>query len=109
MIDKPLIYTDLVAKHGNLEQLVKVDLTPRRYAKVTLYCEETNYSSTARIRLSEPVMKLMKYAEKLTGIPTKRMRIFYCDVTFGPEELRFPNQILQTLHIEDGDKFFIQV
>lgn len=57
-------------------------------------------------------MELMKYAEKITGIPTQRMRVFYSDVTVsgcGPAELRFPNQILQTLHIEDGDEFFIQV
>jgi hypothetical protein len=31
---KPLIYDQLVAEHGILEQLVKVDLTPKKYAKV---------------------------------------------------------------------------
>ncbi|CAK5019110.1 unnamed protein product [Meloidogyne enterolobii] len=39
------------------------------------------------------------------------MRIFYVDKqisALGPEELRFPNQELKLLHIEDDDEFFIQ-
>jgi hypothetical protein len=108
---KPLIYENLVEKHGNLEQLVKVDLTPRRVAKVMMRCEETNYLAPAKIRLNCTVLGLMKYAAKLTGIPSTHMRLFYFDGTVsgcGPMELRFPNQILSSLHIEDGDEFFIQ-
>lgn len=40
------------------------------------------------------------------------MRLFYIDCTVsgcGPTELRFPNQQLQLLHVDDGDEFFIQV
>lgn len=45
-------------------------------------------------------------------IPVLRMRLFYIDcavTSYGPTELRFPNQQLQLLHVDDGDEFFIQV
>ncbi|KAI1729825.1 leucine rich repeat domain-containing protein [Ditylenchus destructor] len=108
---KPPIYNELVERHGNLEQLVKVDLTPRKFAKVMMRCEETNYLGPARIRLASNVLGLMKYASKITSIPVSKMRLFYFDVNVpacGPTELRFPNQVLSSLHIEDGDEFFIQ-
>jgi hypothetical protein len=129
--DKPQIYEKLVLKHGELEQLVKVDLTPKEFARVQIHCEETGYSSWARIKLRTSVQSLMRYIEQKTNIPLKKMRLFYYDANvygLGPTELRFPKQvfliffiinqnihieflikILQTLHIEDGDKFLILV
>uniref|UniRef100_A0A915NSC6 Tubulin-specific chaperone E n=1 Tax=Meloidogyne floridensis TaxID=298350 RepID=A0A915NSC6_9BILA len=102
---KPSIYSELVEKHGMLEQLVKVDLTPKRYAKVVIHCEECEWvRMLVKLRLSGTVLELMKFLERL-------MRIFYVDKqisALGPEELRFPNQELKLLHIEDDDEFFIQ-
>uniref|UniRef100_A0A915D4I3 Ubiquitin-like domain-containing protein n=1 Tax=Ditylenchus dipsaci TaxID=166011 RepID=A0A915D4I3_9BILA len=109
--EKPAIFDELVKEHGNLEALVKVDLTPRKFAKVMMRCEETNYLAPAKIRLSATVIGLMKYAAKITEIPVSRMRLFYFDGNLsghGPTELRFPNQMLSSLHIEDGDEFYIQ-
>lgn len=40
------------------------------------------------------------------------MRLFFDDKDVpgcGPTELRFPNQPLRSLHIDDGDQFFVQV
>lgn len=110
--NKPVVYAELVGIHGQLEPLAKVDMTPRRHATVVLECRETNYRVNLKIRLSKTVSDLMKHAEQVTGIPLPRMRLFYFDANvpgFGPTELRFPNQLLQTLHIEDGDEFYVQV
>ena len=86
---KPLIYEQLVAEHGLLEQLVKVDLTPKRHAKVALVCEETewmrmrirqvllhmmnafNVVMFSRLRLTGTVQELMKFAERITKIPLR--------------------------------------
>lgn len=109
--EKPAVFQELIKEHGLLEQLVKVDLTPQKFAKVMMRCEETNYLAPARIRLNCTVFGLMRYAAKITGISSSRMRLFYFDVTSaasGPMELRFGNQVLSSLHIEDGDEFFIQ-
>ncbi|CAK5036584.1 unnamed protein product [Meloidogyne enterolobii] len=109
---KPSIYSELIEKHGMLEQLVKVDLTPKRYAKVVIHCEECEWvRMLVKLRLSGTVLELMKFLERLTKIPLRLMRIFYVDKqisALGPEELRFPNQELKLLHIEDDDEFFIQ-
>lgn len=52
----------------------------------------------------------MHMLEKLTRIPVRRMRLFYVNsINPFPNELRFPSQMLQTLHIEDGDKICVQV
>lgn len=38
------------------------------------------------------------------------MRLFYINSANPfPDELRFPSQMLQALHIEDGDKICVQV
>ncbi|VDO51041.1 unnamed protein product [Onchocerca flexuosa] len=52
----------------------------------------------------------MHMLEKLTKIPVKRMRLFYINsFNLFPNELRFPSQMLQALHIEDGDRICVQV
>lgn len=110
--EKPAIWNRLVSIHGNLEQLVKVDLTPRKFALVVLRCEEKDLCVRLKVRLNKTVMDLMKFASKLTEISIPLMRIFYHDIhvdSCGPTELRFPGQALQHLRIEDGDEFFVQV
>jgi len=109
--EKPAIWNKLVSIHGNLEQLVKVDFTPRKWALVILRCEEKGICIRLKVRLTKTVMDLMKFASKLTEISVPLMRIFYHDIhvdSHGPTELRFPGQALQYLRIEDGDEFFIQ-
>ena len=110
--EKPEIWHTLVSVHGNLEELVKVDFTPQKYASVVLRCEEKDICSRLLMRLNKRVIDLMKFSAKLTGIPLSHLRIFYHDKHvdgYGPTELRFPNQFLTHLHIEDGDEFWVQV
>ncbi|VDO80841.1 unnamed protein product, partial [Onchocerca flexuosa] len=38
---KPKIFTRLVKRHGHVEQLCKVDMTPKKYAVIVVICEET--------------------------------------------------------------------
>jgi hypothetical protein len=109
--EKPPKWHELVSIHGNLDGLVEVDFTPQKYASVVLKCEEKNICTRLLMRLNKRVMDLMKFSTKLTGIPLTRLRIFYHDKnvdSFGPTELRFPNQFLTHLHIEDGDEFWVQ-
>lgn len=64
---KPRVFAELVRKHGMLDELVKVDLTPRRFANVILRCDEIALRSAIKIRLSSSVHSLMKYVKKVTG------------------------------------------
>uniref|UniRef100_A0A7E4VV82 Ubiquitin-like domain-containing protein n=1 Tax=Panagrellus redivivus TaxID=6233 RepID=A0A7E4VV82_PANRE len=110
--NKPAVWHELVEIHGNLDELVKVDLTPRKWALVTMRCDEKNIRTRFRIRLNKTVLDLMRFVSKVTGITVPRMRLFYHDVQmpdgYGPTELRFPGQKLHYLHIEDGDEFAVQ-
>ncbi|VIO86751.1 Uncharacterized protein BM_BM2892 [Brugia malayi] len=106
---KPKIFARLIERHGHVEQLCKVDMTPKKYAVVAVICEETGYNANLKIRLTQTVSCLMHMLEKLTRIPVRRMRLFY--INSGnpfPDELRFPSQMLQALHIEDGGKICVQ-
>ncbi|KAL3121095.1 hypothetical protein niasHT_005355 [Heterodera trifolii] len=107
---RPLIYEQLIAEHGILEQLVKVDLTPKSHARVLIRCEESEWIRCwVRLRLSGTVHGLMQFAEHLTHIPLKMMRLFYMERGgIGPTELRVPGKQLRLLHIEDGDEFVVQ-
>uniref|UniRef100_A0A0R3S6X7 Ubiquitin-like domain-containing protein n=1 Tax=Elaeophora elaphi TaxID=1147741 RepID=A0A0R3S6X7_9BILA len=107
---KPKIFARLVEQHGHVEQLCKVDMTPKKYAIIAVICEETGYNASLKIRLTQTVSCLMHMLEKLTRIPVRRMRLFYINSASPfPDELRFPSQMLQALHIEDGDKICVQV
>ncbi|CAG9534177.1 unnamed protein product [Cercopithifilaria johnstoni] len=106
---KPKIFARLVERHGHVEQLCKVDLTPKKYAIIAVICEETGYNAGLKIRLTQTVSCLMHMLEKLTRIPVRRMRLFYINsINPFPDELRFPSQMLQALRIEDGDKICVQ-
>lgn len=109
---KPEIYAALIARHGHLEQLCNLDLTPKSHANVVVLCEETGYKATLRVRLTQSVSSFMRTLEKATNIPVHRMRCFYFRPVNGgvqiPEELRFPSQKLCALRIEDGDQFCVQ-
>uniref|UniRef100_A0A0N4ZBV7 Tubulin-specific chaperone cofactor E-like protein n=1 Tax=Parastrongyloides trichosuri TaxID=131310 RepID=A0A0N4ZBV7_PARTI len=109
--ERPDVYYKLTKKHGKLNDLALVDLSPKVTAKVILICEENDYHANIHINLNKTVHALMKYAEKVTGIGINKMRLFHFNVAveeLGPLELRFPNQELKLLKIEDEDKFIVQ-
>uniref|UniRef100_A0A0N5CGZ1 Tubulin-specific chaperone cofactor E-like protein n=1 Tax=Strongyloides papillosus TaxID=174720 RepID=A0A0N5CGZ1_STREA len=109
--ERPEVYFKLIKKHGKLNDLALVDLSPKITANVTLMCEENEYNAKIHINLNRTVHSLMRYSEKVTGISINKMRIFHFNVAvqeLGPSELRFPNQQLKLLKIEDGDKFIVQ-
>uniref|UniRef100_A0A9J2P2I4 Ubiquitin-like domain-containing protein n=1 Tax=Ascaris lumbricoides TaxID=6252 RepID=A0A9J2P2I4_ASCLU len=106
----PQIFPILIARHGQLEQLCKVDLTPKKHANVIAFCEETGFRANVKVYLDQSVCSLMRMLERQTGIAMHRMRLFHISSGSSPfpEQLRFPNQKLSALRIEDGDQFLIQ-
>uniref|UniRef100_A0A915BDF3 Tubulin-specific chaperone cofactor E-like protein n=1 Tax=Parascaris univalens TaxID=6257 RepID=A0A915BDF3_PARUN len=107
---KPQIFPALIAQHGQLEQLCKVDLTPKKHASVIAFCEETGFRASVKVCLDQSVSSLMRMLGRQTGIAVHRMRIFLISSGSSPfpEQLRFPDQKLSALRIEDGDQFLIQ-
>jgi hypothetical protein len=99
--------------HGQLDQLIDIDLRPKTSAIVSIVCEELSLTETLRVALNQTVGQLKRQLENVCGIAPARMRLFYVDMDivdgFSPCELRLPKQMLHSLHVADGDQFHIQV
>ncbi|MFH4980922.1 hypothetical protein AB6A40_007631 [Gnathostoma spinigerum] len=108
--DKPSIFSELIARHGKVEQLCTVDLSPKTHASIVAFCEEIGYRGNIVVNLSQSVSTLMRTFERVTNIAAHRMRIFYMSIRGDPHpcELRLPNQKLFSLRVEDGDHFYVQ-
>ncbi|XGW33639.1 hypothetical protein V3C99_017779, partial [Haemonchus contortus] len=106
--DKPHHYKRLIEKHGHVERLAKVDLTPKSTAHVQVLCEETNYQAKLRINLNKSVGQLMKSLEKQCGIPYSRLRMFLTTKDGWVEEFRYPGMSLHSYRIEDDDVLNLQ-
>lgn len=59
--EKPAQYKTLIEKHGNLEKLVNIDLTPKKEAVVKLVCEEKDVSEEITISLEPTILEFMKW------------------------------------------------
>jgi hypothetical protein len=63
----------------------------------------------------QTVQQFKKYLHEIFQIPLTRLRVFYVDdVAFnmgvcGPEELKYPQRLLHTYNIHDGDQFHVDI
>ncbi|EGT30078.1 CBN-COEL-1 protein [Caenorhabditis brenneri] len=108
--EKPSQYKTLIAKHGNLEKLVNIDLTPKNEAIVKLVCEEKDVSKEITISLEPTILEFMKFLEQKCGVKYTRMKLFLfrndgrCE-DFSSSSYNMP---LHYFKIEDGDMFMVQ-
>ncbi|KAF8355681.1 coel-1 [Pristionchus pacificus] len=111
--ERPKKYDALLAKHGQLEKLVKVDLSPKSHVTVRVKCEETAFDQEMDLKVTKTVGQLMRQIEEPVGVAYDRMRLFYFqtyneeDETNDCSELRYPKQLLHNLHVDDGAMFLV--
>ncbi|GMR60460.1 hypothetical protein PMAYCL1PPCAC_30655 [Pristionchus mayeri] len=110
--ERPKKFEALLAKHGKLEKLVKVDLSPKSHVTVRVKCEETGFDKEMNLKVTKTVGQLMRHLEKEVGVAYERMRLFYYqyvdeELSYDCQELRFPKQLLHNLHLDDGAMFMI--
>ncbi|CAF3810769.1 unnamed protein product [Rotaria sp. Silwood1] len=111
--DKPQRYFDLIEKHGNLKPLVDIKIRTPYLMQVHLIYNQITYNKEIDIR--QTVQQFKKYLQEIFQIPLNRLRVFYIDdVAFnmgicGPEELKYPQRLLHTYNIHDGDQFHIDL
>ncbi|GMT06362.1 hypothetical protein PENTCL1PPCAC_28536 [Pristionchus entomophagus] len=106
---RPKKYETLLAKHGTLEKLVKVDLSPKSTVSVRVKCEETTFDEEMNIKVTNTVGQLMRHLELHVGVAYERMRLFFYQTESDNDctELRYPKQLLHNLHLEDGSIFMV--
>ncbi|CAF1684576.1 unnamed protein product [Adineta ricciae] len=111
--DKPPRYFDLIEKHGNLKPLADISIRAPYLIQVHLVYNQVTYDKEIDVR--QTVQQFKKYLQNIFHIPSNRLRVFYVDdVAFnmgfcGPEELKYPQRLLHTYNIHDGDQFHIDV
>ena len=101
---------ELVLVHGELEPLVRVDLTPTVHVRVAVLFGEQRKDLVISVR--QRVRHFKKHLERLFSVSAGQMRLWYCDqelaMVTGPEEMKWPEKGLYTLAIRDGDSFVIE-
>lgn len=111
--DKPERYFQLTEKHGNLKPLVDIKIRAAHLAQVRLIYNQINYEKEIDVR--QTVQQFKKYLHELFQVPLIRLRVFYVDdMAFnmgvgGPEELKYPQRLLHTYKIHDGDQFHVDL
>ena len=92
-------WTELVSIHGNLEPLVKIDLSPRNVFRVGVWWgqEERILMVSVRQRVKTFKSVLARQFPVVAGC----MRVWYYDqdhwATSGPQEMKWPEKGLYTL------------
>lgn len=104
--DRPERYADLIGVHGKLDPLVNIDLSPEKRVTVTISCKEI--SETRLLDVYQTVAELKQKLDGFSGIPARKMRLFYVDQDMNcPEEMRFPNKQLYSYNISNGDEIIV--
>ncbi|CAO4385230.1 unnamed protein product [Caenorhabditis nigoni] len=108
--EKPAQYKTLIDKHGNLEKLVSIDLTPKKDAIVKLVCEEKDVNKEITISLEPTILEFMKFLEPKVCVKYTRMKLFLFRTDGRSEDFTSStyNMPLHYFKIEDNDTFMVQ-
>ncbi|XP_011669985.1 tubulin-specific chaperone cofactor E-like protein isoform X2 [Strongylocentrotus purpuratus] len=106
---RPARYDELIAKHGHIQELAKVDLTPRTTFNCKITYDDSSYDIIVNVK--DNVRQLNKQIRAIVGLPTNKFRTYFSstDPTHlnNNEWLRYPNRFLHNYKIGDGDIFDI--
>ena len=103
-------WSELVSVHGNLEPLVKIDLSPCTVFRVGVWWgrEERILMVSVRQRVKTFKTVLARQFPVLPGC----MRLWYYDQDLwadaGPQEMKWPQKGLYTYNLQHGDYFVLQ-
>ena len=109
----PAIYDDYLKKHGVLDQLVNVDMTPATQVTLEFHFEDGRSSELHEIPLKQTVQQLKKWVGRdLLSMPSSSFKLVYFDPddSTGAEEMRYEQKYLHSYkHMKDGDQIYIQI
>ena len=108
--ERPGRVEELVLKHGQLQPLAKVDLTPTVFVRVVVAYGEERRELVISVR--QRVRHFRRRLQREFAIPGAGWQLWYYDQELsratGPEEVsRYPEKGLHTLGLREGDCFVI--
>ena len=113
----PAVYSSLHQKHGTLDPLVDIDLSPQLKATVE-FCFEDRRSELHSIHLQQTTLQLKRWLGKHLGVPPSSFRLFFVElgekvgemgVNLGGELMCYGSTCLYRYKIKDGDRIYVQM
>lgn len=101
-------YYELEKNYGKLAPLAKVSLKPQTVFSVKILINDK--CENLEVDANQSVRDLKKVLQNLVGLPVSRFSLYYLDkqINLGPEKLRYPDRMLYTYNLTDGDEFIIE-
>ena len=67
-----------------------------------------NQTKEIYINVKQTCKEFKLSMKEFAGLPANKLRMYYSDTgsPTGLEELKFPNKVLYSLNVKDGDEFF---
>ncbi len=110
--DPPRVYTDYHAKHGILDKLADVDLSPRKTVQLQFHFKDRD-TVTRSVKMDQSIGELRNWvARELLGTPSVRVRLIYVDCMGweGSQVLLLSGRKLYTYrNIADGDQMHVRI
>ncbi len=109
----PRMYAEYYTKHGVLDRLVDVDLSPRKTIKLQFHFKDGRDMVTRSVKMNQSIGELRSWvARELLGDPSARVRLVYVDCMGweGRQVLSLSGRKLHTYRdIADGDQIHVRV
>ncbi|CAH8614992.1 unnamed protein product [Schistosoma guineensis] len=108
---RPNRYWALERRHGRLQPLANIDLSPKQHirVRVTMSGKEVWYNINVNLKVSQAKRHFCNLFNITNQHEIKHLKLFYFDQVMsqiqGPEELKYPNRNLYSYQIETGDLF----
>ena len=110
---RPKVYNELKVKHGIINQLAVVDLSPKRKASLEFHFEDKPIE-THTVLLKQTTKQLKSWiCKNLLGVPSCKLMLLYGDTecleTFGLQRMRYDNKNLMSYRMKDGDQIHVTI
>lgn len=112
---RPNIYTTLIKKHGNLQPLRDINLSPKKEVSLE-FCYDGIERRTEihKVNIEQTTKQFKTWIGRtLLNIPRSKLRLFYVDVEmapiYGSVEMKLGTRSLYMYNMKDGDHINIMV
>lgn len=110
--NKPALYQQLVEKHGNLQPLPDIDLSPHCQASIRFDFEFSDHKRTEEhtIDLRQSTAQLRGWVSRHLDLPQQTLRLFYVDADDSQSyTMTCRVRPLYAYDMKDGDQILVQI
>jgi len=108
----PKMYSAHLSKHGALEKLATLDLSPKKTVKIDFHFKDGRPNETRSIKTDQTIGELKQWvANELIGVPRAIIRLYYIEeeMDWDPRYMQLLDESGRKLHsairgMKDGDK-----